>query len=99
MGSKKYQPRYSGLVWRLHPAQAIPEIKKWALDKTLNPKVHRSMLFALSLIEAPQAVKAMIEIAKNGQSETQPGKAFIEKRDQGIWNKYQAMELLNGKKI
>ncbi len=100
MGSKKYQPRYSGLVWRLHPAQAIPEIKKWALDKTLNPKVHRSMLFALSLIEAPQALKAMIEIAKNGQSETSSlAKAFIEKRNQGIWNKYQAMELLNGKNI
>jgi hypothetical protein len=100
MGSKKYQPRYSGLVWRLHPVQAIPEIKKWALDKTLNPKVQRSMLFALSLIEAPQAAKAMIEIAKNGESETSSlAKAFIEKRDQGIWNQYQTMDLLNGKKI
>ncbi len=100
MGSKKYQPRYSGLVWRLHPVQAIPEMKKWALDKTLNSKVQRSMLFALSLIEAPQAAKAMIEIAKNGESETSSlAKAFIEKRDQGIWNKYQTMDLLNGKQI
>jgi len=98
MGSKKYEPKYGGLVWRLHPVSAIPEIKRWALDETLDSKVHRSMLFALSLIEAPQAAKAMVEIAKNSNSETSNlAKAFIDKRDQGIWNKYKAKDLLSGK--
>ena len=56
------------------------------------------MLFALSLIEAPQAAKAMVEIAKNSNSETSNlAKAFIDKRDQGIWNKYKAKDLLSGK--
>ena len=98
MGSKKYEPKYGGLVWRLHPVSAIPEIKRWALDETLGSKVHRSMLFTLSLIEAPQAAKAMVEIAKNSNSETSSlAKAFIDKRDQGIWNKYKAKDLLSGK--
>ena len=98
MGTKNYHPEYAGLVWRLHTVSAIPEIKKWALDERLDNNVSRSMLFALSLIEAPQAAKAMVSIAKNAKSETANlARSFIEKRDQGIWNKYKAKDLLNGK--
>jgi putative heme-binding domain-containing protein len=98
MGAKNFDPKYAGLVWRLHTVSAIPEIKSWALDEKLDDKISRSMLFALSLIEAPQAAKAMVSIAKNAKNETSSlAKAFIEKRDQGIWNKYQAKDLLNGK--
>ena len=98
MGSKKYNPKYAGLVWRLHTVSAIPEIKSWALDDKLDNKINRSMLFALSLIDAPQAAKAMVSIARDAKNETSSlAKAFIEKRDQGIWNKYHAKDLLNGK--
>ena len=98
MGTKKYEPKYAGLVWRLHTVSSIPEIKSWALDENLDEKISRSMLFALSLIEAPQAAEAMVEIAKNGKNETSSlAKAFIEKRDQGIWNKYKVKNLLSGK--
>ena len=98
MGTKNYESKYAGLVWRLHTATAIPEIKSWALDEKLDNNVSRSMLFALSLIDAPQAAKAMVEIAKNAKTETANlAKTFIEKRDQGIWNKYKANDLLNGK--
>jgi putative membrane-bound dehydrogenase-like protein len=98
MGSQNYDPKYAGLVWRLHTVSAIPEIKSWALDEKLDDKISRSMLFALSLIDAPQAAEAMVSIAKNAKSETSSlAKAFIDKRDQGIWNKYQAKDLLNGK--
>ena len=98
MGAKNYNSKYAGLVWRLHTVSAIPEIKSWALDEKLDDKITRSMLFALSLIEAPQAAKAMISIAKNAKDETSSlAKAFIDKRDQGIWNKYQAKDLLIGK--
>jgi putative membrane-bound dehydrogenase-like protein len=99
IGTKNYDPRYAGLVWRLHTVSTIPEIKSWALDEKLDNKINRSMLFALSLIEAPQAAKAMVSIAKAGKGETSSlAKAFIEKRDQGIWNKYKPKDLLNGKK-
>ena len=98
MGAKNYNPKYAGLVWRLHTVSAIPEIKSWALDEKLDDKITRSMLFALSLIDAPQAAKAMISIAKNANNETSSlAKAFIDKRDQGIWNKYKAKDLLHGK--
>jgi putative heme-binding domain-containing protein len=40
----------------------------------------------------------MVSIAKNAKSETANlARSFIEKRDQGIWNKYKAKDLLNGK--
>ena len=98
MGTKNYEPKYAGLVWRLHTVSSIPEIKSWALDENLDEKISRSMLFALSLIEAPQAAEAMVGIAKNGKNETSSlAKAFIEKRDQGIWNKYKVKNSLSGK--
>ena len=97
--TQKYDLRYAGLVWRLHTASSVSEIKSWALDEKLSPKIHRSMLFALSLIEAPQAARAMVEVAQKGNNETSNlAKAFIDKRDQGIWNKYNVKDLLTGKK-
>ncbi|MDC1309741.1 c-type cytochrome, partial [Opitutales bacterium] len=98
MGAKNYNSKYAGLVWRLHTVSAISEIKSWALDAKLDATISRSMLFALSLIDAPQAVKAMVSIAKNANNETSSlAKVFIDKRDQGIWNKYKAKDLLHGK--
>ena len=98
MGTKNYNSKYAGLVWRLHTVSATPEIKSWALDEKLDATISRSMLFALSLIDAPQAVKAMVSIAKNANNETSSlAKVFIDKRDQGIWNKYKAKDLLHGK--
>ncbi|MDG1325282.1 MAG: hypothetical protein P8P49_05905, partial [Opitutales bacterium] len=97
--TKNYDPKYAGLVWRLHTVSAIPEIQSWALDEKLESKARRSMLFALSLIEAPQAVNAMVRVAKSAKGETASlAQSFIEKRNQGIWNQFKAMDFLNGKK-
>ena len=97
--SSDYDPVYSGLVWRLHPASSIRELKEWALDDKLEDSIRRSMLFALSLIDAPQAAQAMVEVARSGTDQTASlAKVFIDKRDQGIWNTYKAKDILNGKK-
>ena len=95
----KFDPIYSGLVWRLHPASSIRELRQWAMDQKLDHSIRRSMLFAISLIEAPQAAQAMVEIARSGSDQTASlAKVFIDKRDQGIWNTYQAKDMLSGKK-
>ena len=97
--SSGYDPVYSGLAWRLHPASSIRELKEWALDDKLEDSIRRSMLFALSLIDAPQAAQAMVEVARSGTDQTASlAKVFIDKRDQGIWNTYKAKDILNGKK-
>ena len=58
----------------------------------------RSILFAISLIEAPQAATAMVEIAKKADGETAKlASVFVDKRDQGIWNPYKAKDQLSGK--
>ncbi len=94
-----YDPVYSGLVWRLHPASSIRELKEWALEDKLEDSIRRSMLFALSLIDAPQAAQAMVEVARTGTDQTASlAKVFIDKRDQGIWNTYKAKDILNGMK-
>ena len=84
-----FDPIYSGLVWRLHPASSIRELKQWAMNEKLEHSIRRSMLFALSLIEAPQAAEAMVEIARSDSEKISSlAKVFIEKRDQGIWNAF-----------
>ena len=88
------------MVWRLHTASSVSEIKSWVLDEKLSQKIRRSMLFALSLIEAPQAARAMVEVAQKGNNETSNlAKAFIDKRDQGIWNNYNVKDLLAEKNL
>ena len=97
--SSGYGSVYSGLVWRLHPASSIRELKEWAMDNKLEDSIRRSMLFALSLIDAPQAAQAMVEVARSGSDQTASlAKVFIDKRDQGIWNTYKAKDILDGKK-
>ena len=93
-----FDPIYSGLVWRLHPASSIRELKKWAINEKLDHSIRRSMLFALSLIEAPQAAEAMVDIARSSSEKISSlAKVFIEKRDQGIWNAFKPKDLLHGK--
>ena len=68
------------------------------MDKEKDDAFRRSMLFAISLIEAPQAATAMVEIAKGTEGETAKlASVFIDKRDQGIWNPYKAKDQLSGK--
>jgi putative membrane-bound dehydrogenase-like protein len=93
-----FDPVYAGLVWRLHPASALPKLEAWALDTKLDDAERRRMLFAISLIEAPQAASSMVKIAKSASGDTANlAKAFIDKRDQGIWSKYKAKDQLAGK--
>ena len=96
--TKDFDPVYAGLVWRLHPVGAVKELKDWAMDKKRDAATRRSMLFAIALIEAPQAAKAMVEIAKSAGGEVAKlATGFIDKRDQGIWNAYKAKDQLAGK--
>ena len=68
------------------------------MDKELDATTRRSMLFAIALIEAPQAAKAMVAIAKSADGDVAKLAAvFIDKRDQGIWNAYKAKDQLAGK--
>jgi len=96
--SKDFDPVHAGLTWRLHPVSAIGELKGWALDKARDAAFRRSMLFAISLIEAPQAASAMVDIAKSADGDVAKlATVFIDKRSQGIWNSYKPKDLLSGK--
>ncbi|MFP6899298.1 MAG: PVC-type heme-binding CxxCH protein, partial [Opitutales bacterium] len=96
--TKDFDPVYAGLVWRLHPVGAINELKGWAMDKERDAATRRSMLFAIALVEAPQAAKAMVEIAKSADGEVAKLAAvFVDKRDQGIWHAYKPKDQLAGK--
>ncbi|MDA1043683.1 MAG: NPCBM/NEW2 domain-containing protein [Verrucomicrobia bacterium] len=84
-----FDPVYANLVWRLHPVSAISELEDWALDGNNSPECRRSMLIALSLIEAPQAAVSMQKMARTTEGDVAAlAKFFVEKRGQGIWSTY-----------
>jgi putative membrane-bound dehydrogenase-like protein len=96
---KKNPDTYPGLVWRLNTVSCVRELKSWAMAEQRDAASKRAMLFSLSLIDAPQAAQAMVDIAKSatdGQVKSLAN-AFIDKRSQGIWNKYKVKDLLSGK--
>ena len=96
--SENFDPVYANLVWRLQPVSSLQELEAWALEKSLDEATRRAMLFSISLIEAPQAAKSMVKIAKTAEGNTASlAKAFIDKRNQGIWSKYKPLDLFNGK--
>ena len=36
LGTQKYDPRYAGLVWRLHTVSSVSEIKSWEVPHILK---------------------------------------------------------------
>ena len=99
MGTKKYEPKYAGLVWRLHTVSSIPEIKSWALDENLDEKIYpiHALCFEFNR-SSPSCRRPWLASQKMQRMKPLAlAKAFIDKRDQGIWNKYKAKDLLSGK--
>jgi putative heme-binding domain-containing protein len=96
---KKDTAVYPGLVWRLNTVSGVNDLKGWAMAKERDAASKRAMLFSLSLIDAPQAAQAMVDIAKSADDNAVKSLAgaFIDKRNQGIWNKYKVKDLLAGK--
>ena len=67
---------FTGLVWRLHPPEAVPAIlAKIQSDKT-SPEQRKKLLTALGFVPSPGASEAMLELAAKASAPT---------KDSAIW--------------
>lgn len=94
-----FDSKYAYMVWRLHPNSSIQELSSWAMNEKLSYKDRRAMMFSIAYTESEQAALSMIEIAKSGPKDTQAlAKEFIIKRMSNLWQAYNPLEKLTGKK-
>lgn len=59
---------FAHLIWRLHPAAAVPELQSRAADAKLTPEQRKLALDTLAFIPEPAAAKAVLTLAKDKAS-------------------------------
>ncbi len=60
----RWDDAFARITWRLHPAAAVPELQKRALDGGLSLEQRQFALDTLAFITDPSAARAMLAIAK-----------------------------------
>jgi len=65
MGDKAgdWSEAFAWIAWRLHPAEAVNDLKARALSEKLSEEQRKLMLTALGFVKSREAAGAMIEIA------------------------------------
>jgi putative membrane-bound dehydrogenase-like protein len=62
----KWDPKLASLVWRLHPAEAVNDLKWRASASALGDDARSKAVTALAFINNKEAVAAMIALSKQG---------------------------------
>jgi putative membrane-bound dehydrogenase-like protein len=61
----RWDARFSGIAWRLHPATAIDAFKTRASSPRLSTDARRQALVALGFINDPRAAQAMADLTRS----------------------------------
>jgi putative membrane-bound dehydrogenase-like protein len=65
----EWNQRTANLVWELHPASMVSQLKKRAETQTLTADSRRQAIVALGFIKSLPAVKAMVELTKSADKD------------------------------
>lgn len=88
-----WQPGYADLIWRLHPQQAIDDLKERAVSENLTAEERKKSIVTLGFINDQEAVNAMQEIAAMDLTgEKDHALWWLRYRRNNDWNAY-AMEI------
>ncbi|MEZ6076932.1 MAG: NPCBM/NEW2 domain-containing protein [Pirellulaceae bacterium] len=88
----EWDERFAGLVWRLHPANAIGALSTRALCEDLTVQQRKQATDSLAFIEDAAAAEAMIEIALRGPGDLRAAAAWwIGFRANNLWCDYPAV--------
>lgn len=85
----EWDERFAGLVWRMHPADAIEALLTRALCEDLTEPQRKQAIDSLAFIEDAAAGEAMIEIAAHGPGDLRTTVAWwIGFRANNLWRDY-----------
>ncbi|MFM2171100.1 MAG: hypothetical protein RI957_1329, partial [Verrucomicrobiota bacterium] len=85
----KWSDAFSWIAWRLHPNQAVADLKLRALTASTSPEQSKLMLTALGFNPSPAASGAMIQIANTeGFVHKDLAKWWINNRKGNLWKSH-----------
>ena len=90
---------FAGIVWRLHPPEAVPALLARGLDATLSEPLRRQAVDTLAFIPQQAAGEAMVEIAVQGPDDLRAHAAWwVKNRNLYFWRPYRLTALLGKKR-
>ncbi|MCB9916012.1 MAG: DUF1080 domain-containing protein [Planctomycetes bacterium] len=91
----RWDARFAGLVWRLHPAAAVEGLKARAMTVTVPLAERRRALDALAFVKDRSAGEAMLDLAQVGPEDTRGyAQWWIRNRDANDWRAYKLLDQL-----
>ncbi len=85
----RWDARFAGLTWRLHPVAAVPALRARALDPTVARGAREQALAALAFVEDRAAAEAMLDLAQIGPEDTRAlASWWIKHRDANDWRRF-----------
>jgi len=94
----RWDARFAGLAWRLHPASAVPALAARAADATLGEEARLQALDALAFIPTRAAAEAAVTLALLDEGPVGRRADFwVRHRDTNDWRSFQlGLELERG---
>jgi putative membrane-bound dehydrogenase-like protein len=85
----RWDARFSGIAWRLHPAAAIDAFKARAASPRLTTDQRRQSMVALAFVDDPRAAQAMAELTLSGLADVAAQAAWwMTYRKMTDWRRY-----------
>ncbi|HET9475209.1 MAG TPA: hypothetical protein VFO82_15020, partial [Steroidobacteraceae bacterium] len=69
-------PSWLDLVWRLTPAEAVPELRTMALDPGLWPASRSKVITALGFIPTKESAQVLLDVAEKGERDLKTNPAL-----------------------
>ncbi len=89
----KWSAPFTGVAWRLHPAETIPAFAARARETNLPLAARRKAVDALAFINDPEAARAMADLAVHGPEDIRPNALWWARNRAGNdWAAYPAVE-------
>jgi putative heme-binding domain-containing protein len=91
----KWSDTFAWIAWRLHPNQALADIKARALAASTNADQAKLMLTALGFNPSPAASGAMIQLANTESfAQKELAKWWINNRKSNLWQSHKIDDIL-----
>ncbi len=85
----RWSPAFASIAWRLHPAQAVADLKTRANSKQLTREEREQAVDSLAFIPAESAGRAMLAIATDGPADTfKKATWWVRNRHNNDWRSY-----------
>ncbi len=95
----EWDARFHRITWRLHPPQAVPQLKLRLMTASLSKEERMLSMTALAFTKTEPAANAMVEVALHGPEDLRGNALYwVKHRDRNDWRPFKVAARLGLKK-